>query len=140
MQAINKATPVKNVDEYIKTLPAKVRNTFEKVRQAIKDAAPEAEEVISYRMPAYKYNGMLVYFAAWKNHIGFYPTGRGVEAFKKELAAYDGAKGTVKFPLDKPIPFDLITKIVKFRMMENKKKSDTKKGNGPATKKGTAKY
>lgn len=112
-----------SVDEYITAQPTHVRTVLKKIRQTIKAAAPKAEEVISYNMPAYKYNGMLVFFAAFKNHIGFYPAPRGIEAFKKELSAYKGAKGSVQFPLDKPIPFGLISKIVKFRMKENKKKA-----------------
>jgi uncharacterized protein YdhG (YjbR/CyaY superfamily) len=120
-------TTAANVDEYINAQPANVRTKLKQIRQTIKIAAPEAEEVISYNMPAYKYNGMLVFFAAFKNHIGFYPAPRGIEAFKKELSAYKGAKGSVQFPLDKPIPLGLISKIVKFRMKENKKKALVKK-------------
>jgi len=120
-------TTASNVDEYISSKSANVRAILKKIRQTIKTAAPEAEEVISYNMPAYKYNGMLVFFAAFKNHIGFYPAPRGIEAFKKELSAYKGAKGSVQFPLDKPLPFSLISKIVKFRMKENKKKALAKK-------------
>ena len=89
------------------------------MRQAIKDAAPEAEEVISYQMPAFKQNGILVWFAAFKSHIGFFPKAAAVEAFKKELSGYEVSKGTVRFPLDKPIPFDLVKKIVEFRVKEN---------------------
>jgi uncharacterized protein YdhG (YjbR/CyaY superfamily) len=124
-----------SVDEYIKAQPAHVRKVLKEIRQTIKAAAPKAEEVISYNMPAYKYNGMLVFFAAFKNHIGFYPAPRGIEAFKKELSAYKGAKGSVQFPLDKPIPFGLISKIVKFRMKENKKKTLVKKSVNTHSKK-----
>ena len=120
-------TTAANADEYINAQPANVRTMLKKIRQTIKTAAPEAEEVISYNMPAYKYNGMVVFFAAFKNHIGFYPAPRGIEAFKKELSAYKGAKGSVQFPLDKPIPLGLISKIVKFRVKENKKKALVKK-------------
>jgi uncharacterized protein YdhG (YjbR/CyaY superfamily) len=127
METVNKTVPAKNVDEYINALPAKVRTIVEKLRQTIKAAAPQAEEVISYQMPAYKYHGMLVYFAAFKNHIGFYPAPGGIEAFKKELSAYKGAKGSVQFPLDQPIPFDLISKIVKFRVKENEARISAKK-------------
>lgn len=127
METANKTAPAKNVDEYIKALPANVRTISEKLRQTIKAAAPQAEEVISYQMPAYKYHGMLVYFAAFKNHIGFYPAPGGIEAFKKELSAYKGAKGSVQFPLDQPIPFDLISKIVKFRVKENEARISAKK-------------
>jgi uncharacterized protein YdhG (YjbR/CyaY superfamily) len=113
---------VKNVDEYIALQPTEVREKLEKLRQAIKKAAPKAEEVISYQMPAYKFHGMLVYFAAYKNHIGFYPTGSGIIAFKNELSVYEGSKGTVRFPLDKSLPLGLISKIVKFRVKENLEK------------------
>jgi uncharacterized protein YdhG (YjbR/CyaY superfamily) len=120
-------TAAKNVDEYIAPFPPAVRTTLNKLRQTIKAAAPQAEETISYMMPAYKQQGVLVYFGAYKTHIGFYPTGRGVVAFKKELSVYDGAKGTVRFPLDKPLPLGLISRIVKFRVKENEAKKKAKK-------------
>ena len=113
--------PLKNVDEYLKAFSPAVRNTLEKLRQTIKAAAPKAKEVISYQMPAFKYHGMLVYFAAWKTHIGFYPAGR-LEAFEKELSGYERSKGTIRFSIDKPLPFVLISKIVKFRVKENEEK------------------
>jgi uncharacterized protein YdhG (YjbR/CyaY superfamily) len=107
------------VDEYIAKFPKDVQAVLQKIRQTIHEAAPEASETISYQMPAFKLNGKnLVYFAAWKKHIGFYATPSGNEAFKKELARYKGAKGSVQFPLDEPMPFDLIKKIVKFRIQE----------------------
>ena len=109
----------KNIDEYIAAFPEEIRKTLQKLRQVIHEAAPEAQEVISYNMPAFKQNGILVYFAAFKNHIGFYPTSSGVAAFKKELSAYETSKGTVRFPFDKPIPFELVARIVKFRVQEN---------------------
>jgi uncharacterized protein YdhG (YjbR/CyaY superfamily) len=112
-------TQYKTIDEYIAAAPEDVRNTLEKLRQVIHEAAPEAQEFISYSMPAFKQNGILVYFAAFKNHIGFFPTSSGVAAFTKELAAYDTSKGTVRFPLDKAIPYALLTRIVKFRAQEN---------------------
>ena len=117
--------PAKTVDEYLEPFSPSVRNELEKLRQTIKAAAPKAEEVISYQMPAYKYQGMLVYFAAWKTHIGFYPAGR-LEAFTKELSGYERSKGTIRFPIDKPLPFGLISKIVKFRVKENEAKKKTK--------------
>ncbi len=117
----------RDIDEYISFHPENVRIQLERLRQAIRKAAPEAEEVISYQMPAYKLHGILVYFAAYKNHIGFYPTGAGIFAFKKELSIYEGSKGTVRFPLDKPLPLGLISKIVKFRAKENLAKKKTKK-------------
>jgi uncharacterized protein YdhG (YjbR/CyaY superfamily) len=114
----------KTIDEYIAKFPKNVRDVLEELRLVIKDSAPEAEETISYAMPAFKLNGKnLVFFAAWKNHVGFYPGGSSaIEAFKKELSQFKQAKGTVQFPLDKPIPFDLVKKIVKFRVKENKSK------------------
>jgi uncharacterized protein YdhG (YjbR/CyaY superfamily) len=90
--------------------------------QAIREAAPEAVDAISYQIPTFKLNGNLVHFAAFKNHIGFYPTPSGIEAFKKELSLYKGAKGSVQFPIDKPVPYDLVRKIVLFRVKENQKK------------------
>jgi uncharacterized protein YdhG (YjbR/CyaY superfamily) len=111
-----------DIDEYISFHPESVRIQLEKLRQTICKAAPKAEEVISYQMPAFKLNGMLVYFAAYKNHIGFYPTGSGIAAFKKELAPYETSKGTVRFPIDQPLPLGLIGKIVKFRAKQNLEK------------------
>jgi uncharacterized protein YdhG (YjbR/CyaY superfamily) len=107
------------IDEYIKTFPPDVQKILERLRQTIRKAVPEAEEVISYQMPAFKLKGNLVYFAAFKKHIGFFPTASGVAAFKKELSDYATSPGTVQFPLDKPIPDDLVTKIVLFRKKEN---------------------
>ncbi len=121
-----KTAPPKNVDEYLAAQPKKVQSILNKLRSTIKSAAPKADEVISYQMPAYKYNGMLVFFAAWQNHIGLYPAGRLI-AFEKELARYERSKGTIKFPLDKPIPYNLISRIVKFRIKENDLKAALKK-------------
>jgi uncharacterized protein YdhG (YjbR/CyaY superfamily) len=112
----------KNIDDYLAGAPEDVRPVLEKIRQTIHDAAPQAEEAISYGMPAFKQNGALVYFAAFKDHIGFFPTGSGVSHFTKELEKYDTSKGTIRFPLDKPVPYGLITKIVKFRLKENTQK------------------
>ncbi len=114
---------VKTIDEYISMFPDNVQNILEKLRQTIKESAPGAEEAISYQIPTFKLNGNLVHFAAFKNHIGFYPTSSGIEAFKKELSQYKGAKGSVQFPIDKPIPFDLVRKIVKYRIKEKKNKN-----------------
>ena len=118
-------TQFKTMDEYINAFPEDIQIILEKMRQTIRKAAPEAIEVISYRMPGFKLNGSLVWFAALKNHIGFYPTSSGIETFKNELSPYKTSKGTVQFPLDKPIPYDLVEKIVLFRVKENlaKKKS-----------------
>lgn len=115
-------TSFKNIDEYITIQTPEVQILLEQMRQTIKEATPEAEEVISYNMPAYKYHGMLVYFAAYKNHIGFYATPTGHSEFKDELSAYKQGKGSVQFPLSKPLPLDLITRIVAFRVKENLKK------------------
>jgi len=109
----------KNIDEYIAGFPPEIQEILEKIRLTIRKAAPKAEEAISYMIPTFKLNGNLVHFAAYKRHIGFYPAPRGNEAFKKELSAYGGGKGTVQFRLDKPIPYALIRKIVKFRVKEN---------------------
>lgn len=110
------------VDEYISAFPADVQAKLKSLRRAIRKAAPQAEEGISYQMPAFKLNGNLVYFAAYKNHIGFYPTSSGIEAFKKELSPYKWSKGAIQFPLDKPVPFDLVERIVVFRAKENLRK------------------
>ena len=122
-------TTIKNneIDKYIAAFPKDTQLLLEKLRETIREAAPDAEEVISYQMPAYKLNGILVYFAGYKNHIGFYPTSSGIEAFKKELSVYKGAKGSVQFPLNKPLPLGLVTKIVKFRLSENLQKPKAKK-------------
>jgi uncharacterized protein YdhG (YjbR/CyaY superfamily) len=112
----------KNIDEYIKTFPEQVQIILEKMRQTIRKAAPEAEEAISYPIPTFKLNGNLVHFAAFKNHVSFFPTARGVEAFKKELSRFKGSRGTVQFPLDRPIPYDLVRKITVFRRKENLEK------------------
>jgi uncharacterized protein YdhG (YjbR/CyaY superfamily) len=109
----------KNIDEYISTLPKEVQVILEEMRQAIRAAAPEAEEAISYQMPAFKQKGVLVWFAAFKDHIGFFPTASGVEEFREELSGYETSKGTIRFPIDKPIPLDLVKKIVEFRLKEN---------------------
>ena len=112
-----------NVDEYISTYPKDVQQVLLQLRALIKKAAPGATELISYRMPAYKLNGILVYFAAHKNHIGFYATPTGHKAFIKDLAVYKSGKGSVQFPLDKPLPKALITRIVKFRVQQNSEKT-----------------
>lgn len=109
----------KSVDEYISTFPPNIQTLLQQIRQAIQEAAPQATETISYQMPAFKQNGVLVWFAAFKNHIGFYPTAVGIEEFKKKLAPYKTSKGTVQFPLNEPIPFDLIKEMVRFRVKAN---------------------
>jgi uncharacterized protein YdhG (YjbR/CyaY superfamily) len=107
------------IDAYIADFPADIQAILERIRLTIRKAAPGAQETIKYRMPTFTLEGNLVHFAAFKNHIGFYPTPTGTEKFRHELAIYKGAKGSVRFPLDKPIPFDLISKMVKFRVREN---------------------
>jgi uncharacterized protein YdhG (YjbR/CyaY superfamily) len=116
-----------NIDRYIAGFPTETRELLERLRICIQKAAPDAEEVISYGMPAFRLKGILVYFAAYSKHIGFYPTSSGIATFKKELSIYKGSKGTVQFPLDKPLPLKLITKIVKFRVKEIRAKSEAKK-------------
>jgi uncharacterized protein YdhG (YjbR/CyaY superfamily) len=111
-----------SIDAYIASFPEETQKILEELRATIKVAAPDAEEKISYQIPTFALKGNLVHFAAYKNHIGFYPTSSGIQAFKKELSIYEGAKGSVKFPMDKPIPLELISKIVKFRVAENFKK------------------
>ncbi len=118
---------IKNIDEYVASFPNETQTILKEVRATIRKAVPEAEEVISYKMPAFKYHGMLVFFAAYKKHIGFYPSGSGILAFKKELSAYKGAKGSVQFPLDQPIPYELIRKITLHRAQENKANAAAKK-------------
>ena len=117
----NKARPT-TIDEYIAQYPEDVQAIMTRIRAVIKESAPEAVEKISYQMPAFSDHGTLVWFGAFKHHIGFYPTGSGIEAFQEELSGYKQSKGAVQFPLDKPIPYDLIGKIVKYRLTENRKK------------------
>ena len=118
------------VDQYITAFPTDVKKRMQQLRKTIKAAAPKADEMISYQMPGYKYFGMLVYFAAYKNHIGFYPGAGGVLEFYKKLSSFKSAKGSVQFPHDRPIPYDVISKIVKFRVKQNEEKFSLKKSNG----------
>jgi len=123
-------TPMKTsyttIDEYIKTFPKETQKILREVRATIKAAAPEAEEKISYQMPTFFLNGNLIHFAAFKNHIGIYPTPSGTEAFKDEISKYQGAKGSIRLPIDEPMPLKLISRIVKFRVAENLKKAKSK--------------
>lgn len=120
-----------NIDMYIAGFPEETQKLLNQLRQLIKDTAPDAEEVISYQMPAYKYHGMLVYFAGYSKHIGFYPGASGIAAFKEELSVYKNAKGSVQFPLDQPLPVKLIERMVLFRVKENLEKANSKqKGQG----------
>jgi uncharacterized protein YdhG (YjbR/CyaY superfamily) len=126
MATAMKTVQAKNMDEYIAGFPKHVQEILENLRAAIRNAAPEAEETINYAIPTFTLKGNLVHFAAFKNHIGFYPAPSGIEAFKKELSVYEGAKGSIKFPVEKPLPLGLITKIVKFRVKENLERTKSK--------------
>jgi uncharacterized protein YdhG (YjbR/CyaY superfamily) len=117
------------IDEYIAAFPLEVREKLDALRNLIKAAAPDAIEKISYQMPAFDLHGILVYFAAFKKHIGFYPTASGIDEFKLELSEFKQGRGSVQFPLDKPIPYDLVTRIVKFRVTENINRNQAKKAN-----------
>lgn len=121
------ATKFKNVDSYILQFPASTQSLLQELRKTIRSTAPDAEETISYNMPAYKWKGMLCYFAGYENHIGFYPTASPIAFFENELSAYQTSKGTVQFPLHKPIPKNLVKKMVKFKLQENQAKADLKK-------------
>jgi len=117
----------KNIDEYVAGFPCDVQDILKQLRTTIKKAAPDSEEAIKYRIPTFVLNGNLVHFAAFKNHIGFYPTPSGIEQFKDELAQYKSAKGSVQFPINRPMPLSLVEKIVKFRVKEARAKSAAKK-------------
>lgn len=117
----------KTVDEYFGAFPKETQLHLQQIREAIQKAAPKAVEVISYNMPAFKQNGILVYFAAYKNHIGFYPTASGIKEFQSEFKNYNSSKGAVQFPIDKKMPLALIQKIVKFRVQETEQKAVLKK-------------
>jgi uncharacterized protein YdhG (YjbR/CyaY superfamily) len=111
------------IDEYIAAFPQDIQQILQQVRATIKEAAPEAKETISYAMPAFTFHGNLIYFAGYKNHIGLYPTPAGIDEFKDDLSRYKGAKGSVQFPLDEPMPLDLITRITKFLVKRNLEKA-----------------
>jgi len=114
--------PADTIDDYIETFPPKIQSILRKIRLTARKAAPEAQEKISYRMPAFFQNGVLIYFAAFKNHIGVFPPVRGDANLTKQLAPYRGPKGNLKFPLDEPIPYDLIRRIVTVRVKENQER------------------
>jgi uncharacterized protein YdhG (YjbR/CyaY superfamily) len=116
----------KSIDEYISKFPSEVQEILKVLREVIKRAAPDAEERISYQMPTFVLHGNLVHFAAYRKHVGFYPTPSGIEAFKLELSEYEGGKGSIQFPIDKPLPYELISKIVKFRVAENMRVAEEK--------------
>jgi uncharacterized protein YdhG (YjbR/CyaY superfamily) len=124
MQANSKVAGT--IDEYIEQFPPNVRAILQKLRTTIKNTAPSAEETISYQIPAFKYHGMLVYFAGYQNHIGFYPTSSPMKVFKDRLTNYKTSKGAIQFPIDKAIPLTLVKDIVKFRVKENLEKENAK--------------
>lgn len=115
-------TDFQSIDEYINMYPEEVQEKLEKIRQTIRNAAPEAREVISYQMPTFRQNGILLHFAAFTKHISFFPTPSAILKFEEQLRPFQTSKGTIKFPNDRPIPYNLITEIVKFRIHENQKK------------------
>lgn len=119
-------TNYKTIDEYIATFPKETQKILEEIRATIKAAAPEAEEKISYQMPTFYLKGNLIHFAAFKNHIGIYPTPSGTQAFKDEISVYKGAKGSIRLPIDEPMPLELIGRITKFRVAENFAKAKAK--------------
>ncbi len=127
---VNLVMPTINIDKFISKYPPEVQIILQKIRALIQKSAPGAEEAMAYGIPTFKLNGKnLVHFSAFKEHIGFYPTPSGITKFKKELSAYEGAKGSVKFPLTKPIPYALIGKIVQFRVKEVKGQAKEKRKN-----------
>jgi uncharacterized protein YdhG (YjbR/CyaY superfamily) len=115
------------IDEYVKTFPKNIQKILGTVRQVIKKSAPVAEEAISYQIPTFKLNGNLVHFAAFKNHIGFYPGAEAVKIFQEEIASYKSSKGAIQFPIDKPMPLTLIRKIVEYRVKVNSAKTKKKR-------------
>src|SRR5262249_54724500 len=125
--AMAKSKRPRDIDGYIAQFPAAVQAILQKVRATIRHAAPDAEEVISYMMPAFKHHGILVYFAAWTEHIGMYPPISGDKAMERSIAPYAGPKGNLQFPLDEPIPYDLIERIVKLRVKQDSAKAETKR-------------
>src|ERR1044071_8066661 len=129
MKAAKQQAP-QTIEDYIASYPVDIQKILQKIRMTIRQAAPAAGEKISYQIPTFTFHGNLVHFAAFKNHIGFYPAPGGIDEFKDEVAKYRTGKGTLQFPLDQPIPYDLIVKIVKFRMQQNLEKAEgkTKKG------------
>jgi uncharacterized protein YdhG (YjbR/CyaY superfamily) len=127
MEGRARRTQFKNIDDYIASFPKNVQQALVGLRKAIRESAPEAEEAISYGMPTFKLNGNLVHFAAYKKHIGVYPTPSAIIAFKDELSRYEQSKGAVQFPIDEPVPLDLVRRMVRFRVEENKARARRKK-------------
>ena len=120
-------TTYESIDDYISKFPPEIQEILSTIRKVIKEAAPEAKEKISYQMPTFELHGNLVHYAAFKNHIGFYPTPNGIDAYKEELSGYKGAKGSIQFPINQPMPYELISKIVKYRVAENIQKAENKR-------------
>lgn len=131
--AINKNNP-DTIDDYIQAFPEQTRQLLEQVRSTIREAAPLAEEKISYGIPTFTWYGNLVHFGAYKQHIGFYPAPSGIDAFREELAQYEGAKGSIRFPLPQPLPLGLIRRIVLYRVEKNSEKSAVKKRSKPVNR------
>ena len=121
-----KTTP-QTIDEYIAGFPPDIQDKLEKIRETIREAAPDAIETISYQIPTFKLEGNLVHFAAFKKHIGFYPAPSGIEQFDEQLSKYKRAKGSIRFPLDEPIPYALISEVVRFRVRENLERAEAKR-------------
>ncbi len=126
--------PANPIGDYIARAPKSAQAVLEQVRRAIRQAAPGAEEAISYQIPTFRLNGNLVHFAAWKKHLGFYPGATGIAAFQRELSAYEGNKGSVQFPLDRPMPLGLIKRIVKYRVAQNLQKAPARAPRPPKTR------
>lgn len=124
MEKSTSKTEFHNVDEYIAMFPENIQDKLKELRELIREIAPETEEIISYKMPTFRLNGILLHFAAYKNHIGFYPTPSGIAEFKDELSSYKHAKGSVQFPIDETLPINLIRKMVAFRVKENNAKTN----------------
>lgn len=120
-------TQAKDIDDYIANCSAQVQDVLQELRQTIRQAAPDAKETINYMMPTFTLEGNLVHFAAFKNHIGFYPAPSGIDQFREELSTYELSKGTIRFPLGQPLPLKLVSRIVKFRVQENLEKAEAKK-------------
>jgi len=131
--AMDRATP-QSIDDYIAAFPPEVQAILQRIRSTIRNAAPDAQEIISYRMPAFTQNGILVYFAAFKKHIGLYPPVSGDASLEKAIAPYAGEKGNLRFPLDQPIPYDLIERIVKLRVTQSSAKAAAKRKKGRSKK------
>lgn len=132
----------KNIDEYIESFPDNVQKVLQKIRKTIQKAAPHAEETISYAIPTFKLNGNLIYFAGYQNHVSVYPRPRGVKEFEKDLAQYEGGKGTIRFPLDALIPYDLIARVTTYRVQQNIEQANAKaaaKKSGKKTSKKSSK-